>query len=171
MKIFSYAGVGFRETPPEIQAHMTMAATQLSSYGLILRSGGAEGAFERGADPMLKEIFLPWKGFNGHPSPLYWIPDEAHDLAEQCHPGWKTMRLSVRRLMAHNIQQILGRTLQDPVLFVICWTPGGSGSGGTGQAIRCARNFDIPVFDMGAMPLEEIAENINQILTKEGIIP
>ena len=52
--------------------------------------------------------------------------------------------------MARNSYQVLGRNLDDPVEFVICWTPGGSGSGGTGQAIRIAKDYQIPVFDLGS---------------------
>lgn len=174
MKTYSYAGIGSRSTPPEIQDYMAMAATQLSYYGLILRSGGADGAdsaFERGADPRLKEIFLPWKGFNGNPSPLSEIPPEAYSQAARFHPAWTQLQPSVQRLMARNMQQILGRQLDDPVLFILCWTDGGKFQGGTGQALRGARTFNIPVFNFGGMSLEAISEGVNQILTRKGIIP
>ena len=51
--------------------------------------------------------------------------------------------------MARNALQVLGTDGQTPVDFIMCWTPNGSGSGGTGQAIRIARALNIPVFDLG----------------------
>jgi len=45
---------------------------------------------------------------------------------------------------------LLGKDLTVPVGAVICWTPGGSGEGGTGQAIRVAQAHEIPVLDMGS---------------------
>jgi len=39
-----YAGIGSRETPPEIQTVMTDIARHLKGRGVILRSGGAGGA-------------------------------------------------------------------------------------------------------------------------------
>lgn len=51
--------------------------------------------------------------------------------------------------MARNTCQVLGLNLDSPVKAVICYTPGGSGSGGTGQAIRIAQAYKIPVIDMG----------------------
>jgi hypothetical protein len=44
--------------------------------------------------------------------------------------------------------QVLGNYGNDPVEFVICWTSNGKDSGGTGQAIRIAKAFDIPVFNL-----------------------
>jgi len=163
----TYAGIGARATPKKIQENMTMAATQLSEHGLVLRSGGAEGAdsaFERGAEPDKKEIFLPWQSYNGNKSLLYTPLWEAYNIAEYYHPNWSACTSGVRALMARNSHQILGASLNDPVLFVLCWTPNGAGGGGTGQAIRLAEDQNIPVFDMGSMPLEEIADRINPFI-------
>lgn len=38
-------------------------------------------------------------------------------------------------------------TLSD---FVICYTKGGKGSGGTGQALRIAKVYNVPIFDTRA---------------------
>ena len=163
----AYAGIGSRSTPPEIQDQMTMAATQLSYHDLILRSGGADGAdaaFERGAEPGKKEIFLPWRGFNRNPSPLCTPLQEAYDIAAHYHPVWDKLSDAVRRIMARNSHQILGASLNDPVLFVLCWTPNGIGEGGTGQAMRIAEAHGIPIFNMRVMDLEEIGDRINQLI-------
>jgi hypothetical protein len=36
------------------------------------------------------------------------------------------------------------------VKFVLCWTPGGKDVGGTAQALRIARHYDIYVCNLGA---------------------
>jgi len=163
-----YAGIGSRKTPEDICCHMAMAATQLAEHGFILRSGaapGADAAFERGVfDDSMKQIFLPWPRYNKHPSPYSDPLDEAHSIAQHFHPAWSSLTQGVQKLMARNVHQILGPSLNEPVSFVICWTPNGSGSGGTGQAIRIAQASHIPVFDLGAMPLEEAAQRINSII-------
>lgn len=56
--IVYYTGVGSRKTPQSILILMNKIAQHFSSYGWILRSGGAQGAdtaFESGASE--KEIF------------------------------------------------------------------------------------------------------------------
>lgn len=170
----SYAGIGARKTPDTIQLHMTSAAAQLSYHGLTLRSGGADGAdnaFELGAPNTQKEIFLPWNNFNGRkhsesgviiPTTSQW--EAALELAEQYHPAWDKLSGSTKAFMARNAFQILGINLDDPVLFVLCWTPNGRTEGGTGQAIRMATGMNIPVFNMGKHSLEEIQIQINNII-------
>ena len=44
---------------------------------------------------------------------------------------------------------MLGLDLNTPSNFIICWTEDGKGQGGTGQALRIARDYDIPCFDCG----------------------
>jgi hypothetical protein len=50
--------------------------------------------------------------------------------------------------------QILGRELDDPACFVVCWRPDGAttapgpSTGGTGQALRIAVAQHIPVFNL-----------------------
>jgi hypothetical protein len=56
------------------------------------------------------------------------------------HPGWDKLSKGAKMLQARNSHQILGPTLEqdDAVEFVLCWTPGAKGGGGTGQATRIA---------------------------------
>jgi hypothetical protein len=54
-------------------------------------------------------------------------------------------------MMARNCYQMLGLDLKTPVEFVICWTPQGKGAGGTGQALRIARDLKIPIYDLGLL--------------------
>ena len=64
------AGIGARDTPDTALAKMRGLGKMLANKGLVLRSGGAEGAdsaFEEGWDSLSgrKEIFLGWPGFQG----------------------------------------------------------------------------------------------------------
>jgi hypothetical protein len=65
------------------------------------------------------------------------------------HPAWPRLSQGAQRLHARNCHQVLGLDLRTPSAFVVCWTPNGSGSGGTGTAIKLACSRNIPVFDLG----------------------
>lgn len=147
----TYAGIGSRETPPEILDTMKKIGGYLAGIGWTLRSGGALGAdsaFESGCGNGPKEIYLPWKGFQNNPSPLYHIPPKAFEIAKDLHPAWEKLSQAVQKLMARNVCQILGQTLDKKADFVVCWTKDGKASGGTGQAIRLAEKYEITVFNL-----------------------
>lgn len=93
---------------------------------------------------------MPWPNFNGHPSRLCSPGQGAYEIAEAQHAAWDRLSQAARRLHARNVHQVLGIELNDPARFVVCWTPGGCGGGGTGQAIRVARARGVPVLDLGA---------------------
>lgn len=154
----TYAGIGSRETPADIQRLMTAIAFGLAERDFILRSGGARGAdsaFEDGAG-LSKEILLPWKGYENNPSPLFKVPKEALTLARTLHPLWDDLTDGARKMHARNCCQILGETLDRPVSFVVCWTPDGLSnekdrtrkSGGTATAIVLASRRNIPVYNL-----------------------
>lgn len=145
-----YTGVGGRKTPEHIMLQMTEIAMELGAKGYTLRSGGADGAdtaFERGANT--KDIYLPWQGFNNNKSDLYHVCEEAIKLAKELHPKGGSLRESVLRLHARNCYQVLGKDLNTPSEFLICWTPGGEVVGGTATAIRLAQLWGIPIFNLG----------------------
>ena len=154
-----YAGIGSRTTPDEMLAIMQDAACHLDSMDWMLRSGharGADQAFENGSG--LKEIHLPWPGYNGayvgstnNGDVEYLIPKRTKELlvaAEKHHPAWDRLTTSVKNLMVRNTSIILGRDLKEPADMVVCWTSGGLAQGGTGQGIRIANGYNIPVFDL-----------------------
>ncbi len=150
-----YAGIGSRNTPRPVLILMGEIAMMLADYGLILRSGGAPGAdtaFENGCDRRgrKKEIFLPWKRFNNHPSPFFDPPEDARILASFCHPNWTACGSTARKLHARNCQQVVGLHLNDPVDFVLLWAPEESGrvKGGTATAVNLARRMKIPTFNL-----------------------
>lgn len=155
-----YAGIGSRRTPPEILDLMTRIAEQMSLKGYTLRSGaapGADSAFEAGhaLGPGDMEIYLPWKGFNGNPSPLYTPHPAAFEMAASFHPAWKRCGLAARKFHARNCHQILGAALVKPVDLVICWTPSAMRTGGTGQALRIAEHHGIPIHDLARLQVRE----------------
>lgn len=161
-KFKSFAGIGSRETPPEVIEQMKDIAALCLAMGYTLNSGGADGAdsaFEEVYDqkngPM--NIFLPWPGFNNNRSKYTRPKPEAYDLGSTVHPAWQYMKKdSVKALIARNMHQVLGWSLQDPVDFVVCWTQNGQEteaqytirSGGTGSAISMASRHNIPVFNL-----------------------
>jgi len=155
----TYAGIGSRETPPDICEKMTKIANYLNTLDFTLRSGGADGAdlaFEAGAGNK-KEIYLPWKGFNGSDSPLY-LPENMWDMsgvfrspidfARVFHPAWDNLSEGGQRMMIRNGFQIMGQTLDNPVKFVVCWTKDGKESGGTGQAMRIAHRYCADIYNL-----------------------
>lgn len=149
-----YTGIGSRETPNEIGLIMVEIAKVMASKGYVLRSGGANGAdtaFEMGCNHAngAKEIYVPWDGFNGIYDGISSTGMEAEQIASQFHPAWHRCSQGAKKMHTRNVHQILGMDLDTPTSGVVCWTPKGSGSGGTGQAIRIARHYGIPVNDLG----------------------
>ena len=168
-KTLIYAGIGSRKTPDEVLHQMGAIAIQLAESGWLLRSGhanGADMAFETGCTLAngAMEIFIPWYGFNGAPNghPDYIRPKATQELADfsrQFHPAWDRCSDATKLMHMRNACQVLGLNGDNPVDLVICWTPRGNGSGGTGQAIRIAQANDIPIFDLG-IPGDFIQEEL-----------
>ena len=154
-----YAGIGSRSTPFAMKEIMVNISRSLESSGHILRSGGAQGAdsyFEEGVH-LKKDIYLPWKGFNGNNSSLYGLEfNESTLIASENHPAWDSLTPPVKKLMTRNVFQIFGLNMAKPVDFVICWTEDGCEShesrghltGGTGLAISIASKNNIPVYNL-----------------------
>ena len=168
MKILSYAGIGSRNTPDEVCNAMIYFAISLSEHW-TLRSGfaaGADKAFFAGAafGKGDMKMFIPWEGFNNAPrnDSRFVVPTMTPallELAKRYHPAWDRCGLGAQKLHARNGCQVLGEDLRSPADMIVCWTVGGRGQGGTGQAIRIARDNNIPVFDLAISgALEAAAE-------------
>lgn len=153
-----YAGIGSRETPPKVLALIHHIAGQLHDKGYRLRSGGADGAdtaFEWGACG-ISDIYVPWEGFNGRTTGIDRGMDVVlRSIAQRHHPHWSSLSSAARKLMTRNVAQIIGglynfrhEFVPQQSEFVICWTPNGEGGGGTGQALRVAASYDVPVYDL-----------------------
>jgi hypothetical protein len=141
-----YTGVGSRKVPQDIVNLMIRIAIKLDLMGMTLRSGGADGsdkAFERGAGA--KEIFYAKDA-----------TPEAMKIAAAFHPAWNRCSDFAKRLHGRNSFQVLGRQLNHPSLFLVCWTPDGCEShaersiktGGTGTAISIADNYGVRVINL-----------------------
>ena len=156
-------------------------AARLAELGWGLRTGGPPGmdrAFEEGARKAggRVEVFLPWPGYEGYreddPAVALVRPTaEAYRVAAEHHPAWEKLGRGVRALMARNSHQVLGASLEDPVAFVVCWTPDGAESeaecgretGGTGQAIRLASRWGVPVVNLAREgALERLGEFVRR---------
>ncbi len=150
-----YTGIGSRKTPGNILHAMVGVAEYLGKEDHTLRSGGAQGAdraFEIGADRIQgkKMIYLPTYKWNKNESPFYGVCADAQRVASLFHPRWEFLTDFAKKLMGRNAYQILGHDLQTKTDMVICWTPKGEIVGGTGQALRMAVYYGIPVFNLGA---------------------
>jgi hypothetical protein len=151
-----FAGIGSRETPNGIKPMIEEVCSILSKNEFILRSGGAPGADSMFEEYYLgeKEIYLPWKAFNQNTSDLFLesfnaqIILEAREIAKKYHPNWTGLSGSAKNLMTRNTFQILGQNLSTPSKFIVCWTQGGNIKGGTGQAMRIAKDLGIPIFNL-----------------------
>lgn len=159
-----YAGIGSRKTPANVCGYMRAKAREYADLGYTLRTGGADGADNaflngcRDANGHL-ELYLPWKGFNGHMAGFLPSKD-AFELAAKYHPAWNNLTFGGRALHARNMHQVLGQLLNDPVDFIMCWTEDGGPSGGTGQALRLAADYKIRVINL----FEDDVESIRTIL-------
>ena len=156
-----WTGVGARVTPLLIQKVMTLFASTMET---LCRHGFAEGAdqaFGKGAQK--QEIYLPWRGFNGHKTGM-WDYTEAQIMFAE-YLAWKVYPVVIpdnfMKLFRRNAFQIVGLStcVEDvkPSSFVMCWTPDGcigrqtynyGTTGGTGVAILIAEEFEVPVYNL-----------------------
>lgn len=139
-----YAGIGARKTPDNVLELMEWTGLIMSMKGYCLRSGaakGADSAFEYGCDKgeKLKEIFTAKSN----------IPQWGFDTVDKYHPSPSKLSDYVKRLHARNAMILLGEHGDNPVEFVVCWTPNESVTGGTGQALRIANDQGIKVYNLG----------------------
>lgn len=165
-----YAGIGSRKTPEDILSLMRKISCKLEKNEYILRSGGALGAdlaFEQGTSHA--DIYVPYFSFNEKhrkvcENVVYKVinsaDEEAFKSVKKFHPSPDSLKDVGKLMMARNYRQIVG--LNEPnSQFVICWTEGGEERGGTGQAIRIANHFNIPVYNLGK---EEIRERLEKFV-------
>ena len=163
----TYAGIGSRETPSAVLGQMEQLGRSLAEQGLVLRTGncpGADQAFQRGANsinPKLVELCLPWPGYEAASirlgNSVYTPSSQAYAIAAQYHPAWHKCSQAMQALHARNVQIVLGPELEQPVEFVLCWTPKGKAVGGTAMGIRLALAYGIAVRNLAN---EEMAKPV-----------
>lgn len=154
----TYAGIGSRETPFSVLEQMTEVAQRLERRGYTLRTGDASGADQAFREAVEnKEVFIAKDA-----------TEFTLDVAREIHPAPQVLKPYVLKLQARNCFQVFGKDLNDPVDFVLCWTPDGMEShlkrtrksGGTGQAIDMASRKGIPVINMKNKGWEDKLEEI-----------
>jgi hypothetical protein len=154
-----YTGIGTRDLSDTFAELIFGYANQLAQLKYTLRSGGAGGcdsAFELACDEIggQKEIFIPWRKFSDNDDHISLddldktLVDTAQTIAEQFHPSWQYLKFGARKLHTRNVFQVLGQDLQTPSEFVVCYTNDGTASGGTGQAMRIADAYNIPIYNI-----------------------
>ena len=149
-----YTGIGARATPERFLLSAMKIGQHMARKGYVLRSGAAEGAsaaFEQGCDSVKgqKEIYLPWRGFNGNRSELFTVPDRAYDIMKNFNFAWETLSESAKKLQARYVLTVLGEDLRTPSRCIICYTKDGKRKDGTKRALQIAKKHNIPIFDMG----------------------
>lgn len=167
----AYAGVGSRETAPDVLALMTRIARRLAELGHTLRTGAAHGAdtaFEAGhreaCGAERLEVYLPWPNFEvkerdrrGWFDGVVMVkPSErAMSVAEMNHPKWRYLTKVQRKLIGRNSHQAFGRKMDSVVRFAVFWTQDGvvdrrmttRDTGGTGQVIRLLSDA-VPIYNL-----------------------
>lgn len=157
-RTMTYAGVGSRNTPPEVQQQMTRIAQALEARGYTLNTGdakGADAAFAKGAKK--KNQFAAKDA-----------TDQTRAVAKELHPAWHRLGPYAQNLQARNTNQVFGRNLDTPADFIIVWTPDGAqthaerniGTGGTGQAISLASLKGIPVINLAQEGWQQTLEQV-----------
>ncbi len=157
MKKLIICGIGSRETPPHILNEMTKIGTWIKTENHILRSGHAQGAdfaFEQGAQERCI-AYIPWNSFfkDLKSNALKFVVDDYYsnilnEFTDKYHPTpYKLTNIS-RKLMNRNVCQVLGLKTDNHSDVIICYTKDGKDSGGTGQAMRIAKAYNIPILNM-----------------------
>lgn len=77
-----------------------------------------------------------------------------------------------QRAHTRNVFQVLGADLRSPSSFLVCWAPwdprsAGDVTGGTRTAVRLARSFGIPVFNLfdGRTAIDALAARVLELVT------
>ena len=174
-----YTMIGSRSTPERSKRQMRRLSKLLCEKGYTGRSGGADGADEqlelgykgflesitepKGDHSHLMEVYLPWAGFNGRRSntPCYYVAErfsnyrKAVVMASEVHPAWSKCSNGARALHSRNIYQLLGKDLETPSDFVICYAKPKNENpdcqlvqGGTATAVKLGLDIGVIVFNL-----------------------
>ena len=159
-----FAGIGARRIPRAQAKVMRNACMIYACAGHAAHHGGANGA-DKACDngyriiaPNNLEVFIPYDGYNAfyikQPEVTLGTSDAAYKIAKDHHPAWDRVSSIGKQLHSRNSHIILGHDLQSPVDFILCWTPDAKIVGGTGQALRIAKNYNIKVFNLADKEVE-----------------
>ncbi len=181
MEINTYTGVGSRNISTAERELILGVAAYLSERGYTCRSGKAAGADEAfaigavGAGYHRLVNYVPWKGFRNLEmgGDFYdrllddFNYDMCYTLAEKIHPAWHRCSPAARRLHARNILQVLGDDCSTPSLFLLACSDEdllGDVKGGTRTAWMCAKEHNVPVFNIRGRTKKELWAFIKEII-------
>lgn len=151
-----YTGIGSRKAPQTILDIISQLSKKLNTE-LHCHTGDAKGcdfAFNNGNDNCT--IFSCFENSQNNHINCTTLGNwtEAIKIASEYHPKFNSLSLVAKNLITRNTYQILGFDLNTPSSFVVCWTPDGATktttpeTGGTGQVIRIANDYNIPVYNI-----------------------
>lgn len=170
-----YAIIGTRdpdEAQMEVAYRLAWAITTLGRK--FVRTGAAYGIDQRameGSRPDRLKVYLPWGSYNRDLVPagcsvVVYTPS-IHaawaDSVARFHPNPRALSRGAFALHARNF----GIVSDPPVKAVIAF-PGPSGSGGTGQGMRIARDLGIPVIQHNKGSITDAPRLIGKILQDLG---
>lgn len=164
-------GIGSRKTPAFVCGEMIKIGVWCKQCRIYVRSGHADGAdisFESGSQEYCI-AYIPWVGFNKElkSNAKLVVPEftkELIDLMVRFHPAPDNLSFGAKKLMARNGCQVLGEGLKEPSSVVICWTEEGKCIGGSGQAIRIAEHYKIPVWNMALKEYDTANKVIDKLV-------
>ena len=168
----SYAGIGSRQTPKQIIEMMKIIAILLAHDSHVCSTGACQGADQAFAEGALMaggpvQLHIPWKSYeqawraklkgNIRTCILNDSDVEAYNSVSMFHPAFEKLSPSVKALHARNYNILKNSS------FIVCWTENGQPIGGTGQAIRIATYFHLPIYNLGH---KETLENMLAAIRK-----
>jgi hypothetical protein len=148
-----YTAIGPIDYPIEIQETLIKIGAFLASEKYTLRSGASEGfeyTIESGCNKAkgAKEIWLPWFKYEDHSSKLRW-EQNGWDFISKRKKDWDTLKLTHKIYLARIPHQLLGLNLDEPSKFMLTWSYQGKGAHIFEEALKIAKEYKIPVFDLG----------------------
>lgn len=171
-----YTGIGASHADDSIQQKCEYLGRYLATLNCILRSGhcpGVDQAFEKGCDnidPLRKEIWLPFKGYQNSTSP-YIIEHGKLTMAYQeellnnIMPEYRKSRKRIQQYARVNVKLVGVDKNQECSRFVICYTLRPKDSVlGTRVGTTLAEKFSIPVFNLVDCDVDFILSKVYNLI-------
>lgn len=165
--------IGSRKPPERIARVAVQIGRALSERGIIGYSGGAPGMdsqFMFDYSPDRRVIILPEDGFNNLYANGKDVIDftqldtyKAADIARTVAGHFDSQGDYTQRRYSRNTYQVLREDLNSPTDFVLFWAEevNLSVKGGTAIAVRVARKYGVPVFNLWKESvLNEVCETL-----------
>tara|TARA_R110000782_G_scaffold123319_1_gene214791 strand:- start:1995 stop:2534 length:540 start_codon:yes stop_codon:yes gene_type:complete len=156
-----YTGVGIEDLPSDMKSEIAAIARRMSIDQYVVRSGGAAGTdtvFQSNAGPNT-EVYLPYDGYNDmtekdgahlNSKGLYNHDKAAYIASINCKE-WDTLTQDEKDLHTRSVYSVLGFSLDNPSLVLICYAePSGISlvKGEYSTAVSVAHGHRIPVYNL-----------------------